>query len=307
MSIKQVKSLKINKISDNTIIFSFFDEFIADTTNIMIFIGKKNIFVCDTFLGPDSITEIQQYLKENYSNSLKNKKVVVFNSHSDWDHIWGNCSEWFTNSLIISHYNSYFLQKNEAVSKLEELSKHSRGKVKIKLPNLLFDTKIEFPEDNISFFHTPGHTKGSASCYIENKDILFVGDNLEEPLPYIYYYNEGFTDYISTLKKYLSLNPKIVIPGHGKISNLNLIQDNLKYIRNMASRQVQVEKLENKQQGNHLSNLNSLYKYNIQMNNKIEALRFLEMLHKDFENATIDIANREDQIKIINDRIKSLQ
>lgn len=40
---------------------------------------------------------VKEYIKAN----LPEKEILVFNSHADWDHIWGNCA--FEGVTIIGH------------------------------------------------------------------------------------------------------------------------------------------------------------------------------------------------------------
>lgn len=40
-------------------------------------------------------------IKEYLLNQIVSKELLVFNSHSDWDHIWGNCV--FESAEVIGH------------------------------------------------------------------------------------------------------------------------------------------------------------------------------------------------------------
>ncbi len=58
-----------------------------------------------------------------------------------------------------------------------------------------------FAEEGVEFYFTSGHTEDSCSCFDHIDKTLFVGDNVESPVPHI---NElNVTAYVSTLEEYL--------------------------------------------------------------------------------------------------------
>lgn len=196
-----------------------------DQTNIYLIFGPTRTFLCDTFLGPDPMEDVIKFL----ANQGRTQPVVVFNSHKDWDHVWGNCA--FPGSTILATERSAaYLQKHFA-SELAEYGDWAQGDVEPVFPNLLFTGQIFFPEDQVLFFSSPGHTDGSASCLDLDDGILFVGDNVEYPLPYLY--SKDLKSYVETLTEYLRLEPKSIITGHGVRDRMtiDLIRANLDYVR----------------------------------------------------------------------------
>ncbi|MTI65810.1 MAG: hypothetical protein FH753_04330 [Firmicutes bacterium] len=118
--------------------------------------------------------------------------------------MWGNC--YFTEKIL-----SHELCLDNIIKKgnyeLEKYSPLARGKVSIKLPN------ITFKDEEVCFFYSPGHTKDSASLYDISDNVLFVGDNIEYPIPLIYYNN--LKKYKKTFLKYALLEPDIFVLSHG--------------------------------------------------------------------------------------------
>ncbi|KEH97733.1 MBL fold metallo-hydrolase [Clostridium massiliodielmoense] len=220
--------MKINKISSRGYVFTFSElentEFNC-TTNVYLIDGYKHFFICDTFLGPKYMKKIIKFIEEN----LESKPIIVFNSHSDWDHIWGNC--YFKNNFIISHVRCRENIKKNGQIELKKYSKFHDEDVKIVLPNITFKKGLNFNEDMVEFFYSPGHTECSASCFDEKDNVLFVGDNVESPKPYLTCNNKK--DYEETLKKYIKINAEIIIPGHGFITDNDLIVKNLEYIKSV--------------------------------------------------------------------------
>ncbi|MHA1792399.1 MAG: MBL fold metallo-hydrolase [Promethearchaeota archaeon] len=214
--------MKVLKVGENVLVFSFLD-LDALLSNVGVIIGKRSIFIIDTFLGPNIMKSVMKYLKK----VAKGKNIIVFNSHADWDHHWGNC--FFKDALIISHEETRSKIILEGKDDLVKNSKYKRGDVKVTPPTLVFKNRLSFPAEGVLFFHTPGHTSDSSSCFYENERILFSGDNIEYPLPFIS--SRNLDGYIKTLEGYLQMNVNHVVPGHGiTLANKELIRKNLDYL-----------------------------------------------------------------------------
>jgi glyoxylase-like metal-dependent hydrolase (beta-lactamase superfamily II) len=108
------------------------------------------------------------------------------------------------------------------------------GTVKLTPPNLVFRKKITFVEDGVEFFYTPGHTGDSSSCFDSVDGVLLPGDNLEAPYPYVNLLN--LKEYVQSLEEYTRLDTKVIIAGHDPPQyDEALLEQNLSYIRGIAS------------------------------------------------------------------------
>ena len=203
--------MQIDKIGSRNIIFSHIDieEWNCDL-NLHLIIGKNRNYIIDTGFGSESIEPIKEYLSGNY------KPIIVINTHSDWDHIWGN--HCFRNSIIISHKLCRGLIEEHWTETLIDYKQFIRGEVIQCLPNLLIEDTIYFPDDEVRIFYTPGHTVDCISVFDEHDNVLNVGDNIgdtiSEIVPEI---NTDKATYIQTIQKYKSLNIEACISGHNKI------------------------------------------------------------------------------------------
>ena len=72
--------MKVQEIGTRGLLFTFDDPY---KTNLYAMNGEKFLFICDTFLGPDSMNEVIVELKKK---GFFPKPVIVFNSHHDYDH-----------------------------------------------------------------------------------------------------------------------------------------------------------------------------------------------------------------------------
>jgi len=212
--------VKIEKISKRGTLFTFQEGdslFSQDTCVYIIDTGDK-LFLCDTHVGPKSMAVVKDYIN---AEGLGNKEVIVFNSHGDWDHIWGNCA--FPDSTIIAH-DSYGEKDLERFK-----GKYNDGSFGLKLPNLTFDSRLSFEDYGIEFIYAPGHTVDSAICYDKKDSVLFVGDLIEDPEPYLQY--ENLEVYIKSLEYIKSIKADVVICGHSGIVDEDLINENISYIK----------------------------------------------------------------------------
>lgn len=226
--------MNIKRVGKRGVLFTFFELKNSDydcVTNIYAINGNRYFFICDTYLGQFYVKKVKEYLENNFGK----KEYIIFNSHSHWDHIWGNSE--FKDYQIISHElcKKYIIKDGE-----EDLINHAqqfaKDKIEIVLPNITFTEKIAFEEERIEFFYSPGHSEDSASCYDYEDRILFVGDNIDDPIPYFMCWNE-LDKYKDTLERYLEINADIIIQSHGDITNNYLIENNISYITKLIKKE----------------------------------------------------------------------
>ncbi len=180
-------------------------------TTVVVVKGKKRVWVIDTHTGPLSMAPIEAWIKVN----AKDRDLWVVNSHEDWDHVWGNCA--FPNAEIVAESGcADFLATDFMwVYGLNAWGDARNGDVVKHAPTLGFDKKLSWVDEGLSLLHLPGHTKGSLSVWDEEEELLFVGDNLEDPLPYLQWHD--FDAYLDTLKEYRRLKPRKILTSHSGI------------------------------------------------------------------------------------------
>ena len=115
-----------------------------------------------------------------------------------------------------------------------EKRRFAKEEIVIVLPNRTFSDRLAFEEDGIEFFHSPGHTADSSSCYDRVDRVLFVGDNVEEPLHYEN--TDDLGDYTRTLNHYLELDAKHIVTSHGGLNDNKFVQSTLEHIVTLLSK-----------------------------------------------------------------------
>lgn len=217
-------SMKSIKISENCNVF-IYDDIRDYNTNVFLIEKNSKIFLIDTFCGSDSMIPIKKALEHN------NKEVIVINTHSHWDHVWGNCS--FKENTIISHEICRELLDEQWEDQLNKNEKYILGNVEKYLPNITFKENINFHEEGIEIFYSPGHSIDSISIFDHDEKILYVGDNLEKPI--IYVESNDIETYIKTLKIYLDYKPKKIMAGHTLNITEEDINETIKYLNDLKN------------------------------------------------------------------------
>lgn len=199
------------------------------TTNIYLVLASRRTFVCDTFLGPEPMAEVKAFL----AAEGRTQPIVVFNSHKDWDHVWGNCA--FPDAQFVATEECAANLYEHFASELEQYGGMAQGEIVSVYPSLLFSDRLVFADDRVLFLATPGHTSGSASCLDMTDNVLYVGDNVEFPVPHLLC--SDLDAYSRTLDLYLSLSPAALVTGHGPLgtATLETLRANLAYVRAVAA------------------------------------------------------------------------
>lgn len=224
--------MNIKKVHNRGILFSFEELNTAPfncITNVYVIVSEDIYYICDTYLGPYYMKKIKQYLESNFGL----KEYIVFNSHSHWDHIWGNCE--FKTSTILAHQKcKLFIEKYGQEGLESHKAEFTKENVEITLPNEVFTNKKVIENDKIEFFYSPGHSEDSSSCFDYEDKTLFVGDNIDIPIPSFFDWNDLET-YKLTLENYLSYNPERVVQSHGDVMSPDIIIKNINYLDDLIN------------------------------------------------------------------------
>lgn len=220
-------------INDNLILFKY-ELF---NFNCYIIKTKKRIFIVDTYMGPDSIKDVKAAADE----LGQGRHLFVINTHSHFDHIWGNCL--FENNPIISHTLCRKRIVEKAAIELDSYRISNpewiKGDIKIIAPDIVFSEKLIFEDDDCTVIleHFPGHSPDSIIIWLEPYHICIAGDSLEDPFPLTHEYSKlsGADMFLRHLKKLHERKPNAVYPSHGRRYDYELLTDNIAYVANLLS------------------------------------------------------------------------
>lgn len=220
--------MEIQQVGKRGMLFTFGkgDSPMAYPTAVYLITTEKYHFLCDTHVGPNSMKAVQDHV----AVYLGEKPFIVFNTHSDYDHVWGNCA--FPEEMIIAHELCKKVLAEKGEMALVDLATFKHGDVQLKLPTHTFDGMLSFENEGVEFFYSPGHTVDSASCFDREDGVLFVGDLLEEPLPYISHHI--LEDYLATLYHLKALGAKTIVSSHSGVVEEKLLDRTIAYLAQMS-------------------------------------------------------------------------
>lgn len=147
---------------------------------------------------------------------------TIINTHGHWDHIAGNNQlQELTKAQLMIHEEDASYLTDPNLSDARVFGGDGNGG---KATRLLKDgDTIEVGNIQFKVIHTPGHTKGGISLFLEDNKILFCGDTLfQRSIGRTDFYGGNFSQIIESIKtKILPLGDDVMAyPGHGPETNL---------------------------------------------------------------------------------------
>ena len=198
-------------------------------SNIYIFINEENkVLLIDP--GSGDFHNHPEHVLWNLGLTTKDVEYIVL-THKHYNHF--AAASKFKNAKIIAHeLDANPIESCDETTKYNLFGKVTKPcKVDIKISN---EYKLIFGKFEFTIFHTPGHTKGSICIFENNYKFLFTGDTLFSNG------NISRTDciedkesYKSTLTKLLSIDAKIIFPGHGEPEDFQIV-------KNLAKRKIEI-------------------------------------------------------------------
>ena len=161
----------------------------------------------------------------------------VVNTHHNGDHCWGN--QLCTDAEIIGHRRCADAMRSdispEAMQQLggahaaqqglgrfaKALSEYDFRGITITPPTTLFEEGLSLDLDGLRvdiLYVGPAHTVGDSVVHLPERGILFGGDVLWNSCTPIGW--EGtYAQWYAALDRVIALNPRIVVPGHGDVTD----------------------------------------------------------------------------------------
>jgi len=168
-------------------------------------------------------------------------------THYHQDHVFGSCA--FRDCKIVGHYllkkrieeNLETVWSKDNLPKLVEEARVNRPEVaqlleglEIILPNITFND--HFIVDDVEMIHTGGHTECSSMVYVSKDGVLFAGDLLfAKRFPWGGDPTADPDLWIEAFKKILKMDVKVVVPGHGPLSDKDEVSKHLEWFTAVRS------------------------------------------------------------------------
>ena len=194
------------------------------SSNSVLIIGKKNSILVDTTLFPERARNILKISRE-----LGCEISLVVNTHYHPDHTFGNVV--FEDRKIISHRMTIDFMEKMDEEYIKTVWKGKEGKIVV--PNDVFDDEKTLQLDGLELIliHMGGHTPDSSIVFIPQKGVLITGDIVMNNMHAEIVEDSELDDWLENLQSMIHMKPKIVIPGHGEIGELDVIKKMYGYLQ----------------------------------------------------------------------------
>ncbi len=210
-------------------------------SNTYILVHRDAVVVVDPcILSNDVLLEALRLTSEANAAS-----VYVLNTHGHLDHICSNTvfRRELNAKIVIHELDSYLLStldEHLAISAVVPEYSADRFRFQRHRPDVMVrDCDVISVSDlKIKVVHTPGHTRGSTTFYVENHGLAFTGDFLmrcsvgRTDLPH-----SDVSSIAKSLDKILKILPPetLVLPGHGPKfvlrDEVRCIEEIIEYLR----------------------------------------------------------------------------
>jgi glyoxylase-like metal-dependent hydrolase (beta-lactamase superfamily II) len=169
------------------------------------------------------------------------QRLLVVNTHADWDHVWGNAAV-TGRAPIIAHAAA--LDRLRAPAARTTLADKARAEprfrdVQIVEPTVTFTDTLTIAGGDLTLelIHTPGHTPDHVVVWIPELRIVLAGDAVEDPLPELWDDTPASLHLMRTsLEAIQALGAKLVLPSHGRTTDPGIIARNLAYFDDLTGR-----------------------------------------------------------------------
>jgi glyoxylase-like metal-dependent hydrolase (beta-lactamase superfamily II) len=190
--------------------------------------GDKHTLLVDTLLRPSDLAGIKQRL------AGREGRLLVANSHADWDHWWGNAA--FPEAPIVAHRLTRERQLLEGERSLADMRAARDGfaEVTLRPATVAFEGVLVLDLGGIraELSLLPGHTPDCIVVWVPERELLFAGDTAEDPVPLV---TVGPIHGWPQALRAWARKAKIVVPAHGPVSGPELLVRNAQYLEGLLT------------------------------------------------------------------------
>ena len=169
------------------------------------------------------IDEIEEALKQTQCLSVK----YLFITHENFDHASANDYFEKHSSVVIASKGCLEALQDDGDAKFAEMSGRSPELfnrfpgLKMRLPHIVFDDELtlRLPGATVHLRHyEQSHSRGDATAYFAEEEILFAGDLLYTEVHPVTIYGR-IDSWIKSLGALRQLSYRKIVPGHGPVGN----------------------------------------------------------------------------------------
>jgi glyoxylase-like metal-dependent hydrolase (beta-lactamase superfamily II) len=213
--------------------------FSRDEVETFVLTTQRYLIAVDSGTTPAVSAAIMEMVKDD----LAGRRLLVVNTHADYDHAWGNVT--FADDgpypapIIAMRLARERLLGQESRDRLERMRQQDEtlNDVHLVAPTLTFDGdfQIDGGDLTVQLLATPGHTPDHVSIWIPELRLVLAGDAAEFPFPWI----DTPADMPllrESLRRLVALEPFMVLPCHGETTTPDLLTNNHAYFDELERR-----------------------------------------------------------------------
>ncbi|HET8842683.1 MAG TPA: MBL fold metallo-hydrolase [Ktedonobacteraceae bacterium] len=210
------------------------DQHIGLVPNIGIVIGTDVVLVVDCGLGRANGELVRNFAREVAGS----KPVLLTTTHFHPEHAFGaqavrGYATILTNTAQADELRDkggFFLN---LFRNLDPEARKALEGTEIVMPDETYagERTIDLGGKQVVLRELAGHTRGDQIVFLPQEQVLFTGDLVENRLfPILFDQDASAGCWISALAHLIGLSPAIVVPGHGEIGTVALIQEVQDYL-----------------------------------------------------------------------------
>ena len=197
--------------------------------NVSCITTEKGLVLVDSpFLSKDA-KEWATRIREETGQEI----AYVINTDHHYDHVMGNA---FLTDNVICHTTAakgleYFRDKTllknvikDAFPDIMDDLESDIENLNLVSPHITFDKSLtlDMGDATIILEFAGGHSPGTILTYLVEERAVFTGDNVEGQFPY--FGQAQFSGWKATIRKILSMDVEIVVPGHGLVGGMEMVE-----------------------------------------------------------------------------------
>jgi glyoxylase-like metal-dependent hydrolase (beta-lactamase superfamily II) len=220
--------------------------FSRDEVETFALTTQRYLIVVDSATTPAVSAAIMEMVKAD----LAGRRLLVVNTHADYDHAWGNATfdddGPYPATILATRLARERMLGQESRDRLERMRRQDEtlNEVRLVAPTLTFDGdfQIDGGDLTVQLIATPGHTPDHVSVWIPELRLILAGDAAEFPFPYVDR-PVNLPALRDSLRRLVALEPFMVLPCHGETTTPDLLTKNLAYFDELERRIVEAPQL----------------------------------------------------------------
>jgi len=216
------------------------DNSVSLVPNVGFVVGTKGVLVIDTGLGPRNgaaVAEIAQRL-------AKGGQIWLVTTHAHPEHDLG-AQAFPASAKVIRSKDQEADIADQGMRLAQVFAARSPA-----IADLLKDAKfrpadVTFDKDHVVdlggvsakvIAMGPNHTAGDTAVWVASDKVLFSGDVSMKPQPSIMASKATVAQWMKSLDAFEALKPAVVVPSHGPIGDVGLVQGYRAYLKEVVER-----------------------------------------------------------------------